>query len=125
MAENPSGIKFPFTFSGAGGVRTVSGAEKVASNLEALVKTAINERIVRKNVGTIGYKAVLRNADEVARKAIKDFVREAIVKHEPRALLLSLDISSVEMTSGIGVFIDGNFIFRQTGEEATFRSQIA
>jgi len=125
MAENPAGIKFPFRFAASGSVRLAEGAEKVASNLEAIAKTALLERLIRKGVGTVGYRLVLRNADETARRATKGLIREAIVRHEPRALLRSLEVSAVDTDTGRAVFVDGVFIFRQTGEESTFRTQIA
>ncbi len=125
MAENPSGIRFPFTFAGAGGVRKNEGADKVASNLEALVMTALQERLVRKSVGTVGYQIVLRNADEMSRRAIKGLIWEAIVRHERRARLLSLEITSNDTDDGRAVFVEGVFIFKQTGEESTFSTQIA
>lgn len=123
--ENPSGIKFPFRFAGAGGVRLSEGAEKVASNLEAIAKTAINERLIRKNSGTVGYTAVLRNADEISRRAIRDLVREAIVRHEPRAWLKSLTVTANDTADGRAVFIEGIFVFRPTGEESIFKTQIS
>lgn len=125
MAENPSGIRFPFRFADAGGVRRASGADKVAANLEALAVTALQERLVRKNVGTVGYQAVLRNPDEMALRATRDLIRQAIAKYERRARLISLELSAVNTDSGTAVFVDGKFLFRQTGEESTFRAQIA
>jgi len=123
--ENPSGIKFPFRFANSGGVRIARGSDKVGSNLEALSCTAILERLIRKTVGTIGYRTVLRNSDEASRRAVKDLLREAITKHERRARLLTLNISTVNTDKGTATYIDGAYIFRQTGEKSTFRTQIA
>lgn len=126
MAEtNPSGIKFPFRFAQSGGVRIARAADKVGSNLEALACTALLERLVRKSVGTVGYRTVLRNSDEVSRRATLDLIREAIAKHERRARLISLDISTINTVDGTATFIDGVYIFRQTGTKSTFRTQIA
>lgn len=125
MAENPSGIRFPFRFADAGGVRRVDGADKVAANLEALAVTALQERLVRKSVGTVGYQTVLRNPDEISLRATRDLIREAIAKYERRARVLSLELSAVNTDSGTAVFIDCEFLFRQTGEKSTFRAQIA
>lgn len=123
--ENPSGISFPFRFSQAGGVKLASGVEKVEGNLKALATTAVKERLIRKNVGTVGYQAVLRNQTDATRKAIRDLVWEAIVRHERRAKLLSLTVTKASVESGTGILIEGTFIFRQTGLESTFRAQIS
>lgn len=113
------GIRFPFRFSVSGGVQKADGVDKIVSNLKALVFTALKERVIRKNVGTIGYQRIFRSGDDTSLDLVKNLVREAIATHEPRVLVLSLKVRSVEDREGVKEFIDVLFVFRETGEEGT------
>lgn len=112
----PRGIQFPFRFNYLGSVAQVEGVEKVKSNMIALIKTALNERVIRKLVGSIGYRYILRNADKAAFSIIKTLVREAITKQEKRALLLDVRVYAVEAENGMNTYIDIDFIYKATGE---------
>lgn len=122
--QKPSGIKFPFRFSDAGGVQLAEGAEKVGSNLSVLAITQANQRLIRKAVGSIGYSTVLRNTGETGRRAAQSVIREAIVQFEPRAVLRSLTVTEVNTDTGTAVVAEGTYVFRPTGEETTFRTVI-
>lgn len=124
MAENPSGVAFPFRFNAAGSTQLSSGSLKVRDNLAALAKTAINERLIRKGVGTVGFEAVLRNADPGVLAAIKGLVLEAYAKYERRALVLKLDIFRQETESGAAIILDVDFLFRDTGTQESLVTQL-
>lgn len=115
MSE-PKGIKFPFRFTDAGGVAQVEGIDKVAANLKTLALTALKERLIRKNVGTVGYQQVFRPGDEVSLDVVRELVRESIARHEPRARVRSIETRTVEDDDGVKSFIDVAFVFRETGE---------
>lgn len=123
MAQ-PRGIRYPFTFGAAGGVRGAQGVEKVKSNLEHLVKSKLKERLVRKDVGTVSYDLVLRNSDPSSRSLVETLIREAIVRFEPRAILKNISVFQQETEDGNHVFLDVEFLFRETGEVGTLSTQL-
>ncbi len=121
---NPMGISFPFRFTDAGGVRREEGIDKVQINMIALAKTTVNERLIRKLVGTIGYSKVLRNMGDTALGAIKDLVREALNRYESRALITSIRVYRDDASIDGKTFIDISFIFRPTGEHQSVTTQL-
>lgn len=120
----PAGIQFPFRFNYMGRVATVSGSEKVKSNMVALIKTAVNERVVRKKVGSIGYRYVLRNADKAAWSMIRTLIREAITKYEKRVLLIDVKVYAVEAENGMNTYIDIDFMYKGTGQRDQLTTQL-
>lgn len=114
----PRGIRFPFQFGAAGGVRVVEGVDKVKSNLECLVRTDQKERVIRKDVGTVGYKAVFRSFRSAGSGLIRDLVFEAVAKYERRALLDDVLLVEREDKDGTSTYIDLRFVFKETGEDA-------
>ena len=120
MTTYPSGISFPFRFSDAGGVAKDDGADKVISNLKALVLSRVKSRLIRKEVGTIGYDRVLRSAYGTALSPVKMLIADAIARYEPRALGVQIDIQQHEdLEQGMKVVADISFIFRNTGDPVT------
>lgn len=118
MAQ-PKGILFPFRFKYAGGVNKGDGIDKIKANLTALAYTSVNERPIRKEVGTVGYRQVFRPADDITHNLIRDLYRQAIVRFEPRIQVLTIKVSSDQDSDGMHVFIDVNFLFKTTGETSS------
>jgi phage baseplate assembly protein W len=100
MAEYPSGIAFPFHFNAAGGVARAEGDAKLWSNLFALVKSNVNERLIRKAVGVIGYSLVLRTAVPGSESVIKGLIEEAVAQFEPRVIIVQLEIKTQDIDGG-------------------------
>jgi len=120
MTVYPSGISFPFRFSAAGGVARDDDGDKVISNLKALVYSKVKSRLIRKNVGTIGYDRVLRSAYGTTLSPIKTLIADAIATYEPRAVGLTIDIQQHEdLAEGMKVVAEISFIFRNTGDPVT------
>jgi hypothetical protein len=109
MADYPSGLRFPMAINPAGGWGIVVGSDKIASNLKALVLSHIKERVIYKNVGTVGYDAVFR---AVPSPLIVALVKEAISKYEPRAVNVSVLVRREELDSGTAVFCDVRYAFK-------------
>lgn len=124
MTTYPSGISFPFRFAPAGGVAKADNGDKVSDNLGALVLSAVKERLVRKNVGTIGYQRVLRSAATTASFPVKQLILEAMATYEPRAIGTTVDIHSYEVREGMKVIAEISFIFRNTGEPVTLSLEL-
>jgi phage baseplate assembly protein W len=124
MMINPGGISFPFRFTDAGGVRREEGIDKVQTNMIALAKTTVNERLIRKQVGTIGYSKVLRNLGDTALGAVKDLVRSALNRFESRALITRVKVYKDDTSIDGSVFLDVDFIFRDTGKHQSLTTQL-
>lgn len=114
MTTYPSGISFPFRFSNAGGIQKSQGGKKIMTNLKALIRSALRERLVRKSVGTVGYEEVLRSSTHMRSNAIEGLVREAIIRFEPRATDVKVKVYTEDMRDGYHVFADVSFIFSLT-----------
>jgi hypothetical protein len=124
MSEYPSGIKFPFSFSQAGGVTKVGGASKVSSNLKALVTCDIRDRLIYKEVGVISYKSVLRNFTNAFIVMFKKIASEAIYKYEPRATNVSIEVKRKEDADGYYVVAEVSYLFKNSGEFATLSLEL-
>lgn len=124
MTTYPSGISFPFRFAPAGGVAKSDAGTKVSNNLRALIFSAVKERLVRKNVGTIGYQRVMRNAAMTSSGLIKQLIIEAIAKYEPRAIGTTVNLYSYQDSDGMKVVADISFIFRNTGDPVTLSLEL-
>lgn len=122
MTDYPKGIKFPFRVQPAGGIGLVSGADKITSNLHALVLTFVNERLIVKNVGTIGYMAVLRSANLAG--LIQSLVVEAITKFEKRATGIVVSVVPKEIKGEQHIVADVKYKFTLSGEPVNTSIQL-
>jgi hypothetical protein len=122
MIGYPNGIKFPFRVQPAGGIGLVSGADKISSNLSALVLSFVNERLIYKSVGTISYMAILRNANMVG--LVRSLVTEAIIAYEKRATRLSVQVYPKEVDGKRHVLADVSFAFSLSGEPRNISIQL-
>jgi len=123
--EYPRGIRYPFSFSSQGSIRTTEGIAKIESNYHSIVKTAVNERLIRKQVGTVGYTRVLRNNNsDATRSAIENLVKEALARYEPRAFVLTVRVYSKEIVSGSATFIQVKFLYKTTGQDSDLELRI-
>ena len=120
LLEKPTGLKYPFRISSKGGLAKTDGSKKVTSNLIALAKSSLNERLIRKKVGTIGYKLLFQPDINSTAPAIENLVFEAIVKHEPRVTAVQVKVRSADVGSAHYGFIDVSYVFKNTGDPATF-----
>ena len=118
----PSGINFPFRFSPAGGVGLIDAGSKVKANLKALILSATNERVIRKDVGTVGYRSVFRQA--VRSGLLDSLVREAIQKFEPRAAKVTVSSTEKEVRGEMSVFVKVGYIFTLSGQPDTLTVEL-
>jgi hypothetical protein len=121
----PSGIRYPFVFGSAGGVRVEDGSAKVMSDMVALIKTNINERIIRKAVGTVGYSLILRSNVGSNSGVIEELISEAIIQWVPSITGVSVKVYEEPMDDGsTGIFADVGFSYVNTGERVTSTLQL-
>jgi phage baseplate assembly protein W len=123
MADYPEGLSFPFRISPAGGFARVTGGKKINANLTALVKTAIKERLIRKQVGTVGYNAVFRTASTSG--LIPALIKQAFSAWEPRAVNVSVTIFEKDVQGKHHVFAQVGYLFKLSGEPETVTVQLS
>lgn len=124
LLEKPTGIRYPFRISSKGGVAKQDGSDKVASNLKALAKSSLNERVIRKSVGTIGYKVLFQTDINMNAKTIEGLVFEAITTFEPRVTGVTVRVRASDVGSNHYGYIDVSYVFRNTGSPETFTIQV-
>ena len=100
-----------------------SRAGKVMSDLKALVKSALEERLVRKAVGTVGYSLVLRSNVTKDSAAVEALIIESIIRWIPAIQGLTVSVYDKQLPDGVAVYADIGFYFKETGEpvESTIR----
>jgi hypothetical protein len=112
--DYPQGIKFPFRIQPAGGVGLVNSGMKITSNLHALILTFVNERLIYKDVGTVGYMAVLRTNSMVG--LLRHLIEEAITSFEPRAARVRVEVIPREESGTQRVYVKVSYVFTLSGE---------
>lgn len=81
-----SGLKFPIKINSAGRFEVASEDDKIQQNIERITNTAIRERFMEPNMGTVGYSLLFRNAtSNLVTTAVK-LIKDAIVEQEPRVV---------------------------------------
>lgn len=112
MADYPSGIALPFRFGTSGGVVGASGVDKLRTNLKAVVYTALQERLIRKTVGAIGYRQVFRNTGEADVSWLAGLVKSAIAKNEKRVVVKRVALKKVDKE----LYIDVQAVSKSSGD---------
>jgi len=108
------GWKFPFQFSGTGGVATAGGGddadsvEKVRQSLRQIIGTYIGERVMRRDFGSFLHRLVGEPNDSFLESRLRQFVNEAILLYEKRIILTDLQIINDNPLSGK---IEMNIVF--------------
>lgn len=124
LLEKPTGLRYPFRVSAKGGLSKRDGKDKVACNLIALAKSSVNERLVRKSVGTIGYKVLFQTDINHSAKTIEGLIFEAITTYEPRATGVEVRVRAADEGAEHFGFIDVSYVFKNTGSPETFTIRV-
>jgi hypothetical protein len=124
MSQYPSGAKFPFSVSQSGGITKAEGSSKVTSDLKALVLCDIRDRLIYKTLGVISYQSVLRNFTDAYAVLFRKFIIEAILRYEPRAAGVTVNLIKGENSSGSYVIAEVAYAFKNTGEFATLSLEL-
>jgi phage baseplate assembly protein W len=96
-----TGWSFPPEFDkAAGAVRMLSDEEDIQSSLRILFGTAEGERFLSPKYGLDMQELLFEPMSTTMRTFLKDRVRAAILIHEPRINLLSLDVASPDPNAG-------------------------
>ncbi len=105
MAEQSflgTGWGFPPTFGrGGASVVMVSGNEDIEQSLQILLGTRLGERVMQDSFGCDLHDMLFEEMDQVLVNSITRTVSDAILFHEPRIVLNSLDVSESASTQGL------------------------
>jgi len=106
MNPDPSflgtGWGFPPTFTkGGANVEMVSGVEDIHQSLQILLSTQRGERILQDEFGCDLNSVLFEEMDQSLVNTLTSLISDAILYHEPRITLDSLDISESETERGL------------------------
>lgn len=114
MTEEISGFALPFKIDpNTGQVARLSGTDKLKANIEHILLTGINERVMRRDYGG-GLRQLLHDPNNEALRAIAQHqVAKAITRAEPRVALAQV---SVQIDKAM-VYIDLHYTVRRTRQQ--------
>lgn len=81
-------------------VLLVEKEEDIRQSLMILLSTQLGERVMQPNFGCNLQSVVFEKADKPTRTLIRDTVETAIIYHEPRIKLLSVNVENDNDTEG-------------------------
>lgn len=116
-----SGLKFPLTITSLGRFATTTEDDKIQQNLERIANTALRERWMEPNMGTVGYSALFRNVNNDTMNQIKKLVQEAINEQEPR--VSAKIIGHGESTTG-KIYFDIYYVRRDIDQAGQLRIEV-
>jgi len=98
-----TGWSFPPTFHKEKelGIDMVSNEKDIEQSLEILLNTTIGERIMLPKYGTDLYSYLFESISNSRVHLIKEMLRTAIIKFEPRIKLVKIDLDELEYLDGI------------------------
>ena len=87
------GLSFPFRFNANGSTDTQTSLDKIGANLKMIAITTLGERIYRPTFGNEITKYQFRNIDLLDIPAIKQDLKLAFNRFEPRAIITNIEIT--------------------------------
>lgn len=109
------GWKFPVTFSkGDNAVSMLEAEADVQNSLEILLATAVGERVMLPEYGCNLDKQVFASLDTTFRTFITEQIRTAIVYHEPRVTLDTIEYEDDALNGRIDIIINYTVIATNT-----------
>ena len=88
------GLTWPLTIGPLGHLNRASGVGKVRSNLEAIARTRLRERLFAVRFGTLGFSAVFRNLDQATFTLLEHSANVGFAENEPNAVIRSTKASA-------------------------------
>jgi uncharacterized protein len=109
-----TGWSFPPTFTiGGAEVEMVAGVEDIHQSLQILLSTRLGERVMRDDFGCDLSYVLFEEIDQSLVNSLTRIVSDAILYHEPRISLDSLDVSESEIQPGL-LLISIEYMIRST-----------
>lgn len=109
------GFSFPFRVSPRGGMEESTGIEKIKGNLRALVLTALGERLMSPDVGTLGYNYLFSNIDSSEFVFLKQDIKSGIERGERRVAIT--DVRMTQPNAGGQMLLEVDFILTSTMDQ--------
>ena len=88
------GLAFPIKPTAAGRLLTVTGDDKIRQGLALVLETAVNERQMLPEFGCGVHDLVFEANTELLRNAVRDKVRRALTRWEPRVDVLDVRVEA-------------------------------
>ena len=95
------GIAFPFNRSFPGFPASSQDEETIADNIERIIQTRRGYRVMRPDSGSDTYSFIFENSGALLRARIDNEIKRAIAAGEPRARVLSVNVTPRETENGI------------------------
>ncbi|MCP4121842.1 MAG: GPW/gp25 family protein [Bacteroidetes bacterium] len=114
------GWSFPTTFvKSKREVTMVSGEEDIKQSLEILLGTTLGERIMNADFGCNLKDYLFQPISTTIKAIVKDIVKTAIVKHEARIDLLSIELNTEQELEGV-LLLEVNYTVRATNSRSNY-----
>lgn len=114
------GLSFPLKFSPIGSLSTSEGIEKIKENIQAIVLTAVNERVMNPSIGAMGYEYLMRNLQEPEVSFLKHELRLGIESGESRVVVLDINIDQPELDGKLLISLNFKLDNSNEYEDLTF-----
>jgi phage baseplate assembly protein W len=97
-----TGWSFPPTFTGGGAnVELVSGPDDIHQSLQILLSTHLGERVMQDEFGCDLNNVLFEEMDQSLVNTLTSLISDAILYHEARITLNTLDVSESETHQGL------------------------
>ncbi len=78
------GLRFPLGVNSVGGIATSEGPDNIEEAIRIIIGTAVGERVMRPLFGSRVHEFVFHPNSEATCGLVAFYVREALIKQEPR-----------------------------------------
>lgn len=96
------GWSFPPQFTlGGGDVHTVDGIADVHQSLEIILSTGLQERVMQEDFGCELSEYLFEEIDQDLIRNIRNTVTDALIRHEPRIRVESVEVSTEQAQMGL------------------------
>ena len=96
-----TGWSFPPEFSDSTeGIRMSSDAQDISESIYILLTTTPGERLMNPEYGCDLQSQVFKNIDATTKAMIEDMITMAILRHEPRVDIISVDLDDSQQMEG-------------------------
>lgn len=115
-----TGWSFPPSFNKTNGaVQLVSAEEDIRQSLAILLGTTLGERIMHPDFGCNLDRYLFAPMNNTMKSIVKDLVETAIIRHEARIDLLSINLNMEKELEGV-LLIELNYTIRSTNSRSNY-----
>lgn len=107
------GISFPFRKGSTSFPQTATDVDLIKQSLVQLILVAKGERVMRPDVGSLAYRYVFEDNNDVLAELFRSEVTGVISKYEPRVALQNVEVTTNDTTITIKIL----YIIRTNGQQ--------